>query len=46
MKSNLLVALGLLILLSFVATMLGIWLLSTNSEFTRKDQAQPSASTE
>ena len=46
MKSNLLIAVALLILLSFIGTMLGIWLLSSSSEFTRKDQAPPSISTE
>lgn len=38
MKSNILVAIGLLILLSVIATALGIWHLSNNAEFTRKDQ--------
>jgi flagellar basal body-associated protein FliL len=42
MKSNILVAIGLLILLSVIATAIGIWNMSQNSEFSRKDQA-PSA---
>ena len=38
MKSNLLVALGLLILLSVSATVLVIWHMSDTVEFSRKDQ--------
>jgi hypothetical protein len=37
MKTNLLVALGLLILLSVVATVLVIWHVSNTVEFSRKD---------
>lgn len=38
MKSNILVAIGLLILLAVIATAIGIWHLSGSAEFTRKDQ--------
>jgi hypothetical protein len=39
MKANVLIALGLLILLSVVATFVGIWHLSATAEFTRKPEA-------
>jgi hypothetical protein len=39
MKTNFLINLGLLILLSFIATFVGIWYLSTTAEFTRKPAA-------
>ena len=38
MKSNILVAIGLLILLSVIGTALGLWYLSNSAEFSRKDQ--------
>ncbi len=40
MKSNILVAIGLLILLSVIATAVGIWHISSTSEFSRKDQVE------
>jgi len=43
MKSNILVAIGLLILLSVIGTALGLWYLSSSAEFSRKDQ--PAATT-
>jgi flagellar basal body-associated protein FliL len=43
MKSNILVAIGLLILLSVIATAMCIWNMSQNSEFSRKDQAPTAA---
>jgi hypothetical protein len=38
MKSNLLVAISLLILLSVIATILVIWHMNNTVEFSRKDQ--------
>jgi hypothetical protein len=46
MKSNILVAIGLLILLSVIGTALGLWHLSSNAEFSRKDQPTPPAAVE
>lgn len=38
MKSNILIAIGLLILLSVILTTVGIWYLSDTAEFSRKDE--------
>ncbi len=40
MKSNILVAIGLLILLSVIVTACGIWHMSRTAEFSRKDQVE------
>lgn len=46
MKSNILVAIGLLILLSVIGTALGLWYLSCSAEFSRKDQPAATATVE
>jgi hypothetical protein len=43
MKSNILVAIGLLILFGVIGTAFGLWYLSNTAEFSRKDQ--PAATT-
>lgn len=41
MKSNIFITLGMLVLLCVVLTAFGIWYLSSNTEFSRKDQPAP-----
>jgi hypothetical protein len=41
MKSNFLITIGMLILLSVIVTAFGIWYLSKTAEFSRKDQPAP-----
>ena len=43
MKSNILVTIGMLILLSVIATAFGIWYLSNTTQFSRKDQPVPAS---
>jgi hypothetical protein len=40
MKSNILVAIGLLILFSVIATACGIWHMSRTTEFSRTDKVE------
>jgi hypothetical protein len=41
MKSNILITIGMLILLSVIVTAFSIWYLSNTSEFSRKDHPAP-----